>query len=161
VCNSRITRNRTPAPTLDPAGMEREPEVIIAPTVIHIMPHLNHRRSGTAPSTIHLACDKGAGTWGGGGGADEQGGLGGVPPLMKRGYGGGSPKLDVKCMFENACYCRHIGTLSSRVSVRSDSSHRFASTVTNDCAYTAAAQAEFLRLLQLNATRQKWLSRKC
>ena len=32
------------------------------------------------------------------GGADEQGGLGGGTPPMKRGYGGGSPKLDVKSM---------------------------------------------------------------
>ena len=33
------------------------------------------------------------------GGAVEQGGLGGGTPPMKRGYGGGSLKLDVKCMF--------------------------------------------------------------
>ena len=33
------------------------------------------------------------------GGADEQGGLGGGTPPMKRGHGGGSPKLDVKFMF--------------------------------------------------------------
>ena len=33
------------------------------------------------------------------GGADEQGGLGGGTPPMKLGYGSGSPKLDVNCMF--------------------------------------------------------------
>ena len=25
--------------------------------------------------------------------------MGGVPPPMKRGYGGGNPKLDAKCIF--------------------------------------------------------------